>query len=235
MRTACGQPYLGSRGARRQDGPHDDASDARHRGGGPALRSRRRAARARQRALPGSRRVGGLRAGGRVELRGHRAVCVAAAARVALRVADGPGGLRLVPRTALRGGLAARLHARHRRERALGPGLRPAAAELPDRQAADAGAAPCGGGELRADPARPGPGAAGQRRRPGDHRLPGRMSAERAADRAGRGPHRRRARPGLGAVARSLPRGGRHAGPPVARGGGAGAPQPRCRCSSAAG
>ena len=49
---------------------------------------------------------------------------------------------------------------------------------------------------------------------------------ERAADRAGRGPHRCRARPGVGAVARSLPRGGRHAGPPVARGGGAGAPEP---------
>ena len=104
---------------------HDGASDARHRGGGPALRSRRRAARARQRALRRSRRVGGLRAGGRLELRGHGPVRVASPARVALRAADGPGGLCVVPRAALRGGLAARVHARHRPRRPLGPDLRP--------------------------------------------------------------------------------------------------------------
>ena len=91
---------------------------------------------------------------------------LAAPARVAVRLADGPGRLRVVPWAALRGGLAARVHARHRRQRPLGPGLRPAAAELPDRQAADAGASPGRGGQLRADPARARPGAAGQRRRP---------------------------------------------------------------------
>ena len=87
-------------------------------------------------------------------------------------------------------------------QRALGPGLRPPAAELPDRQAADAGAAPGRGGELRAGPARPGPGAARQRRRRGHHRLPWRMSAQRAARSSGRGPQRRRARAGRGADAR---------------------------------
>ena len=101
-----------------------------------------------------SRRLGGVRARCRLELRGHGPVRVAATARVALRPADGPGGVRVVPRAALRGRLAARVHARHRRQRALGPGLRPPAAELPDRQAADAGAPPARGGELRAGPAR---------------------------------------------------------------------------------
>src|SRR5215217_7500138 len=58
-------------GAMRESSGDDGASDARHRGGGPALRSRRRAARSRQRALPKSRRMGRLWAGGGLELRGH--------------------------------------------------------------------------------------------------------------------------------------------------------------------
>ena len=107
---------------------------------------------------------------GRVELRGHGPVRVASAARVALRAAHGPGRLRVVPRAALRG--------RTRRSCSplgivasglWGPIFGHAAAELPDRPAADAGASPARGGELCADPARPGPGAAGQRRRRGHH------------------------------------------------------------------
>ena len=124
--AAAVRPAVPSQPRREASGwAHDGASDARHRGGGPALRSRRRAARARQRALPRSRRLGGVRAGGRVELRRHGPVCVASPARVALRPADGPGGVRVVPRAALRRGLAARVHLRHRPQRPLGPDLRP--------------------------------------------------------------------------------------------------------------
>ena len=49
-------------------------------------------------------------------------------------------------------------------------------------------------------------------------RLPGRLSAQRAAHRPGREPRGCRSRVGRGDLAGSLRRGGRHAGPPMARG-----------------
>ena len=222
-----GQPYLASRGARRQDGHMTArrtlaiAAAALLCGVGDVLLV------ARQRALPRSRGVGRVRPRGRVELRGHGPVRLAPPAGVALRALDGPGGVRVVPRAAVRLRRAARVHGRHRAQRSLGPRLRPSPAELPDRTAAHAGATPARGGQLRADPARAGAGAAGQRRRRGDHRLPRRMPAQRAAHLGRSGPPRRRAGLRLGGDARPLPRGGRHAGAPVARRRRARAPEPR--------
>ena len=119
------------------------------------------------------------------------------------------GRVRVVPRAAVRLRPAARVHGRHRAQRPLGPGLRPPPAELPDRTAADARATPARGGELRADPARAGPGSAGQRRRRGDQRLPRRMPAQRPAHlgRAEASATPRCLR--LAGDARPLPRGGR--------------------------
>ena len=206
---------------------HDGASDARHRGGGPALRSRRRAARSRQRALPRSRGLGRVRPRGRVELRGHGPVRVAPPAGVAFRAVDGAGRVRVVPRAAVRLRRSARVHGRHRAQRPLGPGLRPPPPELPDRTAADARATPARGGELRADPAHAGPGSAGQRCRRGDQRLHRRMPAQRPAHLGRARPQRRRADLRLAGDARPLPRGGRHVGAPVARRRRTRAPEPR--------
>ena len=108
-----------------------------------------------------------------------------------------------------------------------GPIFGHVAAELPDRQAPDAGAAPGRGGELRADPARTGPGAAGQRRRRRHQRLPRRMPAQRAADRRATQALHDAALAVGSAMTLGLCRVAvGHAGPPVARGRRARAPQP---------
>ena len=216
---------------------HDGAPDARHRGGGPALRSRRRAARSRQWAPRRPRRwavfgpvvgwsfVGtGLYAWRRrPESRfGSLMVLTGFAWFLGpLYAADSP----LVFTIGIVVGAL------------WGPLFGHVLLSFPTGRLATRARRRVVAASYVLIPLAPVPGAAGQRRRPRHHRLPGRMPAQRPADRTGRRPRKRGARPRLSADARSLPPGGGDARPPVAASRGPRASQPgaavRQRCGDA--